>query len=312
MTATGVLEYICISTRKGTVKQPVSEAVLKQDHGILGDAHAGDWHRQVSLLDTADIDSMRNRGYDLQPGAFGENLAVSGLDFGQLGIGSLIGIGGVELELTQIGKVCHHRCAIYDVTGDCIMPHAGLFARVNRGDELTPGMQVTIARLVPRATIQAAVLTVSDRGAAGESIDTAGPACVRILEEKLAAHVAWTGIVPDSKREITEAVKRTAVKGVDLFLTVGGTGCGPRDRTPEATREFIDREVPGLAEAMRLESMKITPHAMLQRGVCGIYGSTLIINLPGSEKAACENLAVILPALKHAVDLLRGKTAHDD
>jgi molybdopterin adenylyltransferase len=160
--------------------------------------------------------------------------------------------------------------------------------------------------------IQAGVLTVSDRCAAGTARDTAGPAVADALRQQLQARISWTGVVPDEEHLISDALRNVAERNFDLLITTGGTGCGSRDVTPEATRAVMDREVPGLAEAMRAASVRKTPHAMLQRGVCGIRGSTLIINLPGSERGALENLAVILPALPHAVQLLRGQTAHAD
>ena len=158
--------------------------------------------------------------------------------------------------------------------------------------------------------IRAAVLTVSDRCAAGRTTDTAGPAVVQMLQHQLRAQVVWTGLAPDEQETITETIRAISGRNLDLLVTVGGTGCGPRDVTPEATRAAITREVPGLAQAMRAASARITPHALLQRGLCGIRNSTLIVNLPGSEKAATENLTVILPALPHAVQLLRGDTTH--
>lgn len=308
----GTLVHICTSEKKGRAKTPVASASVIENHGLAGDAHAGPWHRQVSLLDCADIDSMRGQGLELKPGAFGENLGVAGIELDALGIGSVLAIGDMRLELTQIGKVCHRRCAIYYRAGDCIMPRAGLFARVLRGGRIEPGMEVGVERIVSRDTVQAAVLTVSDRCTRGETIDTSGPALVDLLTEHLDAHVAWTGIVPDDEREIAEALTDLAGRGIDLVLTTGGTGFAARDVTPEATRRVIEREAPGLAEEMRRRSAEITPHALLQRGVCGIRGCTLIANLPGSEKGARENLEFILPALPHAIRHLRNEPVHAD
>lgn len=160
--------------------------------------------------------------------------------------------------------------------------------------------------------IQAGVLTVSDRCSTGERVDTAGPACAAILSESLSVDLAFQGIVPDEFDHIVKTLQGLCERDLDIVLTVGGTGCTRRDVTPEATREVIEREVPGLSEAMRRESLKVTAHAMLQRGVCGIKGSTLIVNLPGSERGATENLRVILPALGHAVKHLRGEEAHGE
>ncbi len=150
MTRQGTILYVCTAAHKGIAKTAVSHAMLHEDYGIEGDAHAGLGRRQVSLLSATDIDAMRACGVDLQPGAFGENLVVTGLTLDDLGIGTILQIGPARLEITQIGKVCHHHCAIYDRIGDCIMPRAGLFARVLTGGEIAPGMPITITTLVAR------------------------------------------------------------------------------------------------------------------------------------------------------------------
>ncbi len=307
---TGTIQHICVSKKKGTVKEAVREAVLREGHGIEGDAHAGTWHRQISLLSHSDIESMRAKGLDLEPGAFGENFVIDGLNLGELGIGTRLRSDPVELEITQIGKVCHDRCAIYHSAGDCIMPRAGMFARVLQGGRVKCGASIEVLSEISRDAIQAAVVTVSDSRAAGEAEDTAGPSVAGVIERELGAHVAWRGVVPDEADAIVSALKDLSERGLDLIVTAGGTGCGPRDVTPEATRSVIEREVPGLAEAMRSSSARTTPHAMLQRGVCGIRGATLILNLPGSRRGAVENLTEVLPALPHAVQLLRGHTGH--
>ena len=308
----GTILHACISKSKGTAKDAVPRAILREDHGLEGDAHAGPWHRQVSLLSATDIEGMRAKGLDLEPGAFGENLVVGGLDLDAIGIGTLLRAGEAELEVTQIGKVCHSPCRIYHRVGDCIMPRAGLFARVLKGGEVAPGASIEVISEVPRGVVQAAVLTVSDRCAAGAAEDTAAPAVADLLRRQIGAHIAWTGVVSDDTDTISTTVKEIADRNIDLLVTVGGTGCGPRAVTPEATRAVVTRELPGLAEAMRVISSHKTPHALLQRGLCGICGSTLIANVPGSRQAAVENLTVALLALPHAMRLLRGDTAHPD
>ncbi len=306
------LLHVCISEMKGIAKHEIPSACIVADHGMKGDAHAGDWHRQVSLLAHADIEFMRAKGLNLKPGAFGENLVIDGLDADELGVGSRLKIGDVLLELTQIGKVCHTRCAIYYSTGDCIMPRTGLFARVLEGGELAPGAPVEVLRKVDRFAIQAAVLTVSDRCTAGKMIDTAGPAIASLLGEKLCAHIAWSLTIPDEMDRISDTLKDLTDRRVDLILTTGGTGISARDVTPEATRKVIDRELPGLAEAMRASSALHTPNALLSRAVAGIRRETLIVNLPGSQTAAVENLSAILAAIPHAVKMLRGEQAHPE
>ncbi|MBZ0266406.1 MOSC domain-containing protein [bacterium] len=312
MTAEGRVLNTCISSKKGTPKHTVPVITLIEKHGVEHDAHAGSGHRQVSLLNEEDIQKMRDAGLNLKPGAFGENIVVVGIDLNQLGIGTRLRIGKAVLVLTQIGKVCHNRCAIYHKAGDCIMPRAGVFAEVKQGGEIKPDMRIEITHQVPRQTIQAGVLTASDRCARNETIDTSGPEVAAILENLLGAHVAWSGVVPDNIDQISERLKKLTDRNYDLIVTTGGTGCGPRDITPEATQKVIEREVPGLAEHMRRLSLEVTPNSLLQRGVCGIRQRTLIVNLPGSRKAASENLRGIIGVLPHAIRHIRGDTSHPE
>lgn len=158
----------------------------------------------------------------------------------------------------------------------------------------------------------AAVITVSDRCAAGTMRDTAGPAVAELLSKELNARIAWTRVVPDEADRIAAELKDVCERGVDLAITVGGTGISLRDVTPEATRMVIDRELLGLAEAMRAASAQKTPNALLSRAIAGVRNQTLIVNLPGSLKAATENLRAILPVLPHAVTMLRGETTHPE
>ena len=154
-------------------------------------------------------------------------------------------------------------------------------------------------------TIRFGILTLSDRSARGEREDVSGPALVRLIEAETWT-VARQSLLPDDESAIRAILSEWADSGeIDVILTTGGTGFAPRDVTPEATRAVIDREAPGLAEAMRAASLQITPHAMLSRVVTGIRKKTLIINLPGSPKGAAENLQVVIPVLPHAVQLLR-------
>jgi len=160
--------------------------------------------------------------------------------------------------------------------------------------------------------VRTGVLTISDRGHKGEYRDLSGPLIRELLTARLDAAVEVESIVPDERAVIADTLIRWADDlGLDLVLTTGGTGFAPRDVTPEATRDVIEREAPGLAEAMRAASLRITPHAMLSRGVAGIRGGTLIVNLPGSPKAVRENLETVLPALPHAIELLQGRKGAD-
>ncbi|WP_177193464.1 MogA/MoaB family molybdenum cofactor biosynthesis protein [Thermodesulforhabdus norvegica] len=156
--------------------------------------------------------------------------------------------------------------------------------------------------------IKAAIITVSDRCSRGQREDLTGEA-LRVLLEEDGFHVAEKVIVPDERDEIVrKLIEFSDVKGYELIVTNGGTGVSPRDVTPDATREVIEREVPGMAEAMRMESFRITPHALISRAVVGIRKQSLIVNLPGSPKGAKENYQVIRKAIPHALEKIRGST----
>lgn len=158
--------------------------------------------------------------------------------------------------------------------------------------------------------IRAAVITASDACSRGEREDSSGAALVELLEAS-GAEVVEKRILSDELEPLVHALTDLAARNdINLILTTGGTGLGPRDNTPEATLQVIEREAPGIAEAIRAESLKVTPMAMISRGVAGVASGTLIVNFPGSPKAVRESFAVIKPVLAHAVDLLAGQTRH--
>ena len=289
-----------ISTKKGMIKHPVEKIELKINHGIVNDAHAGDWHRQISLLDLSSFDKMHNTAnVALRPGIFAENITTEGIDLWSLPIGTRLQIGPTLLEITQIGKECHRHCQVFKEVGDCVMPREGIFAVVIKEGVIKAGEAV---KIIP--TIRVAILTLSDKGYSGERQVLSGPALAEALQGK--AVVANQDILPDDFEQIKAKLIEYADQGLDLVFTTGGTGFAPRDVTPEATRAVVERSVPGIVEAIRMQSLKITPHAMLSRATAGIRGKTLIINFPGSPKAALECLDVFLPVMNHAVETLRG------
>lgn len=160
-----------------------------------------------------------------------------------------------------------------------------------------------------RSMFSVGILTISDKGSRGEREDLSGPEIGEIISE-LPAKVEAYDIIPDEEERITQKlIDYVDQKNLDLILTTGGTGLSPRDVTPEATRKVLDKEIPGIAEAMRAEGMKLTPMAMLSRATSGIRCRSLIVNLPGSPRAVRENLIVILPVLKHALEKIQGDPA---
>lgn len=302
----GNIVAVCISEKKGTAKVNVKSAEFIENYGLKNDAHAGNWHRQVSLLSWDEVEAFRKRGADVADGAFGENLLVKGFDFKTYPVGTIFKCNDVILEITQIGKRCHSECAIFHQVGDCIMPREGIFARVVHGGTISAGDELMVVDT--KKKFRAAIITASDKGSRGEREDLSGPEIKKIIENDRYITVSEK-ILPDDEEAIYKEICRLSdAEKVDVIFTTGGTGLSPRDNTPEATMRAATRNVPGIAEAMRAYSMTITKKAMLSRGVSVMRNQTLIINLPGSVKAVNESLSYILPALFHGIEIMKGET----
>ena len=303
----GKVLAVCMSDVRGIQKKDVNSGYFSVDWGMDGDAHAGHWHRQVSLLSSDKIDAFNEKGAGVIPGAFGENLVVEGFDFRALPVGTLLRCGEALLEMTQIGKECHSHCEIYKKMGDCIMPREGVFARVLEPGTITVGDEMVIEQRTEPRPWQAAVITLSDKGARGERKDESGPAIAKRLTES-GYEVVEQLLLADEPNALKNALIRLSdQRQLDLILTTGGTGFSPRDNTPEATMAVATRNAPGIAEAIRAASMRITPRAMLSRAASVVRGKTLIINLPGSPKACMESMDVFMDTIPHAMGLLRNE-----
>ena len=307
MGTTGKVSAVCISEKKGTQKNEVPSITLVPDWGIEGDAHAGKWHRQVSMLALEKIEAFREKGAEVDFGAFGENIIVEGFDLKNLPVGTRFRIGTALLELTQIGKECHTHCTIYHQVGDCIMPREGVFTIVLEGGTVQAGDAIEMIEAAPDRPFTAAWITLSDKGAAGEREDKSGPLIGEILAE--AGYNVVEGIlIPDEPEMLKMHLMRLAdQRQVNVIFTTGGTGFSGRDRTPEATAEVCDRMTPGIAEAIRAYSMTKTPTAMLSRATAGMRNETLIINLPGSPKAVRECLEFLIHPLEHGLEIMLGR-----
>lgn len=305
----GKVVAVCVSSERGTQKQNVGSGRFVVGWGIEGDAHAGRWHRQVSMLGLDQIAAFNARGAGVEPGAFGENLVVEGFEFRALPVGTLLRCGGVLLEITQIGKECHNHCEIYRRMGDCIMPREGVFARVLCEGVIRVGDEMAVEARQGVRPWQSAVITLSDKGARGERMDESGPAIAGRLKAAGYEVVEQLLIADDAEMLKKQLCRLADQRQLDLVLTTGGTGFSPRDVTPEATLAVAERSAPGIAEAIRAASLAVTSRAMLSRGTAVIRGKTLIINLPGSPKACMESMDVFLDVVPHGLELLRGEAS---
>jgi molybdenum cofactor synthesis domain-containing protein len=307
----GHIVSVNVSPGKGTSKTP--QAAVEVDAlGVVGDAHAGIGHRQVSLLAQESIDGFAARsGRTYRPGDFGENVTTAGLDLAGVCLRDRLTVASLCLEVTQIGKTCHgDGCAIFREVGKCIMPKEGVFCRVLRGGPLRPGDPIDLEE----GFLAVSVVTVSDRASRGEYADRSGPAVVAALREHLERR-RWrlavrTQVVPDESEPLRSAVESAVAAKVDVLFTTGGTGIGPRDITPETIRPLLDKELPGIMEYIRVRHGERLPSALLSRGVAGTRGQTLIFTLPGSPSGAREHVAEILRPLEHALAMLASMDCH--
>jgi molybdenum cofactor synthesis domain-containing protein len=300
-----------LSEEKGTIKHPVPRIEIDA-RGVVGDAHAADWARQVSMLSQERIDAFaREVNRPIAPGEFAENLTVRGIDLREVAPLDRFRIGEVELEVTQIGKACHgDTCAIFREVGDCLMPKEGIFCRVLHGGAVAPG---AIVEYRPR-TLRFHVITLSDRAAAGEYADRSGPRIRELLTEHFAGS-RWriaieSAIVPDDADRLRAIIQEACASEVDVIFTTGGTGVGPRDIAPEAVAALCHKTLPGIMEHIRVKYGAQKSTALLSRGIAGVIGRTQIYTLPGSVKAVQEYLCEILRTLEHVLFMLHGIDVH--
>ncbi len=300
-----------ISEKKGTTKKPVPEITL-YDWGVKEDAHAGSWHRQVSLLGFESFDKFSKQANRTPVyGEFAENITTEGLVLYETLPLDRLASDRVELEITQIGKECHGSgCAIFREVGTCVMPKEGIFARVIKGGKVKAGDRF---QYIPRV-FSIMVITLSDRASRGEYSDRSGPRIVELLnthfkKTKRLLTVSQE-LIPDSKEHLAALVLRGSSLKYDAIITTGGTGIGPRDITVETIRPMLDKEIPGIMEMIRVKYGAGKPNALLSTGVAGIIGDTLIYTLPGSVKAVNEYMEEILKTFQHLIYMRQGLDLH--
>jgi molybdopterin adenylyltransferase len=300
-----------VSEKKGTIKQPVGTISLSHT-GIEGDAHAGNWHRQVSLLGAESIKKMEDSaGRELGYGEFAENITTQGFPLIQMRPLDRLKCGDVLLEVTQIGKKCHgDNCAIFRQTGDCVMPKEGLFCRVLQGGALRPG---DVLEYKPRV-IQIRIITLSDRASKGEYEDKGGPLLKQLTEDFFGSEgrncEAICFVLPDDRDELEGLIRKFVLEQVDIIITTGGTGIGPRDITPDVIRPMLTREIPGIMEMIRVKYGMQFPNALLSRSIAGMISGTLIYALPGSPMAAREYAEEIFKTIEHALRMIHQIDVH--
>jgi molybdopterin adenylyltransferase len=300
-----------ISEEKGTVKHPVEEIVL-DDNGIVDDAHAGTWHRQVSLLGEESIERFeKEAGREIHYGEFAENITTRGVPLATIAPLDRLVMGTAELEVTQIGKECHgSSCAIFKEVGQCIMPKEGVFTRVIHHGRIKPGMRVAYHPKV----FKTLVITLSDRASSGEYEDRSGPEIKRLMEDYFTAQGRNfdidTLIIPDDARKLHNILLGARDSIMDFIFTTGSTGIGMRDIAPETVRPLLDKEIPGVMEWIRIKYGQDKPNALLSRSIAGVMGQSLVFTLPGSVKAVREYMEEITRMLHHMVYMLHGIDMH--
>jgi len=310
-TQKGTVLSVNISTQKGAPKRPAERADVTE-WGIQGDAHAGPWHRQVSLLGKESIDRFSARtGRELAPGEFSENITTRGIDLSEAAIFDQFGISQIRLEVTQIGKTCHpDGCAVFRQVGQCVMPAEGIFCRVLHGGSIEPGDTI---EYYP-GCLSFRVLTLSDRASRGVYQDKSGPRIIALLNDFFSPTRWHLGIedyvLPDDPDRLRDHLERARLDEVNVVITTGGTGIGPRDITPDVVVPLCDKLIPGIMEHIRLKYGQDKPNALLSRSIAGVMGRTLIYTLPGSVRAVEEYMSEILKTLEHLILTVHGIDPH--
>ena len=280
--------------------------------GIAGDAHAGLPNREISLLAREASDRFEDViGRKITDGEFAENITTRGIDLRTVWLLDRMRIGRVELEVTQIGKVCHgDNCAIFREVGKCVMPKEGIFCRVLKGGTVRAGDTL---EYFPK-TVKFKILTLSDRASRGEYADRSGPRVREKIEEFMRGrrwrHEIDAAVLPDDAALLENEIRAACNDDCDVIFTTGGTGVGERDVTPETVAAMCTKQIPGIMEHIRATYGATNPAALLSRGVAGVIDKSLVFTLPGSVKAVGEYLDEIFKTLEHLMLMLHSIDVH--
>ncbi|MCD6595243.1 MOSC domain-containing protein [bacterium] len=308
---TGKVISVNVSEQKGTIKHPVQQIEL-DENGIVGDAHSGRWHRQISLLAIESINRFnRTIGGKFNVGDFAENITTQGIDFSKSSLLDRLQIGDVELEITQIGKeIGDEDWENYDFVGKYITPRESVFARVLNGGIIKAGNEIEY--LPHKFAIK--IITLSDRASAGDYEDRSGPKILEFLEHFFADKRWHTDfervIIPDNENKLRKLLEKFSNDNIDLIFTTGGTGVGPHDITPDIVGSMCDKLIPGIMDCIRIKYGAENPNALISRAIAGIIKNSLVYTLPGSTKAVREYIPEISKTLEHLIYMLHGIDTH--
>ncbi len=299
-----------ISEKKGTIKKPVDYIELTGT-GVMKDAHAGKWHRQVSMLATESIKKAEATAKTkFPPGTFAENITTQGIELHKAVVFDRFFNDNVALEVTQIGKKCHNTCEIGKKIGNCIMPVEGIFARVIKKGTIKAG---DVLEYTPKV-FDIRIITLSDRASAGEYDDLSGKKIIelsRIWFKNNNLNAKFSKVVIPDEPEILEKILLEKFQNhADIVFTTGSTGIGERDIAPETILPLLDKEIPGIMDMIRIKYGMSRPNALLSRSLAGVKNKTLVFALPGSPKAVAEYLEEIHKTLFHTMLMVQGINKH--
>jgi len=307
---------IVVATNVAAIKgEPRSNKPLIEINnlGVVGDVHAGFGHRQVSLVPIEVFRDFEQRtGKEAAYGYFGENIIFSGIDVSQFAVLDRLQINDVILEITQVGEKCHGDvCDVYhEVGGVCLKSQQGLFARVVNPGKIAVGDKIIYLPYVFKVLI----ITLSDRASAGVYEDKSGKIALQMLtqffDDKNWRCQFEQVLLPDDSEQLLKYLQRAVINKVDFIFTLGGTGVGARDITPETVMQICEKTIPGIMEHIRYKYGAQHPAALLSRSIACVSGITQIYTLPGSTRAVSEYLTEIFCVLEHIVCMLRGIDRH--
>lgn len=302
---------INLSVKKDHPRSRVTKALI-DGNGMVGDSHSGKTHRQICILGQESLDRFEQRtGHQIPPGTFGENLTISGIDLCQVAVLDRLAIGEVMLEITQVGKKCYGEvCKIFCQVGECAMSKEGVFARVIAGGAIEVGMAV---KYILRP-LKILIITCSDRASSGHYQDQSGPAAEKLIQQFF-SDKRWhldihKLLIPDDALQLRTALQRAIQEKFAMIFTLGGTGVGPRDITPEIVMEVCDKVIPGIMTNIRMKFGADNPLALLSRSVAGIAKTTQVYTLPGSVQAVTEYLTEIFKTVEHLIYMLYSIDLH--